>query len=308
MSAGRLACMVAALIAIGAPCRAQSTSRDSHAAHQAPPPAATQPAAPSSAPQGTPPPTVDPHAGHAMAADAGPSPPPPSLAPVTDEMRKAAFPVVVGHPAHDRAINTFVLVDELEWRTGAGADGPAWSAAGWAGGDRNRLWFRTEGNGEGGSLDDAEAHVLYGRAIARWWDVVAGVRQDFDPGAQAWLAVGLQGVAPGFFDVKATAYLADAGQAALRLEVEYDLLITNRLVLQPVGEANLYGRSNPSLGVGSGLSSGELGLRLRYQLRRELAPYVGVTWIRTFGETTDLAHQQGVNGRPRLVTGVRVWF
>ena len=91
-------------------------------------------------------------------------------------------------------------------------------------------------------------------------------------------------------------------------ELAYDLLITNPLVLQPLGEVNLYGKSNPSLGVGSGLSSGEMGLRLRYQLRRELAPYVGVTWIRTFGETTDLADQREVNGQPRLVTGVRVWF
>ena len=281
MSARRLAFVLGTLIATAAPCRAQSPSPDPHATHQPPSSAgAAEPAAP----------------------------PPPAIAPVTDEMRKAAFPVVHGHAAHDQAINGFVLFDELEWRAGADAAGPAWSASGWIGGDRNRLWFRTEGDGEDGSLGGAEAHLMYGRAVARWWDVVAGVRQDFDPGAQTWLAVGLQGVSPGFFDVEATAYVSDAGQTALRLELAYDLLITNRLVLQPLGEIDLYGKSNPSLGVGSGLSSGEVGLRLRYQLRRELAPYVGVTWIRSFGDTTDLADQRDVNGQPRLVTGARVWF
>lgn len=158
-------------------------------------------------------------------------------------------------------------------------------------------------------MEEASAHVLYGRAIARWWDVVGGVRQDIQPGAQTWLAVGVQGLAPGFFEVQATAYLSDAGQTAAQVEVEYDLLLSNRLVLQPVVELNLYGKGNAALGVGRGLSTGEAGVRLRYHFRRELAPYVGVTWVRAFGDTAAFADGGDVpNGAPRLVTGVRVWF
>jgi copper resistance protein B len=185
----------------------------------------------------------------------------------------------------------------------------AFSNTGWVGGDINRLWFRAEGEGADGAIDDGSAHVLYGRAIARWWDVVGGVRQDIQPGARTWLAFGVQGLAPGFFEVQATAYLSDAGQTAAQVEVEYDLLLSNRLVLQPVVEVNLYGKGNTALGVGRGLSTGEAGLRLRYHIRREFAPYVGVTWVRAFGDTATLTpHDDVPNGAPRLVTGVRVWF
>lgn len=234
---------------------------------------------------------------------------PDPVPPVTDEMRAAAFPDVHGHAAHDRHVNGFILFDQLEWQSGNGPGGLSWSNSGWIGGDINRIWFRTEGEGAGGGLDDAQAHVLYGRAVARWWDVVAGVRQDFQPGAQTWLAFGVQGLAPGFFEVQATAYLSDAGQTAAHVELEYDLLLTNRLVLQPTLEVSLYGKPNASIGVGSGLSSGAAGLRLRYHIRREFAPYVGVSWVRAFGDTADIAHHEDVpNGAPRLVVGARVWF
>ena len=234
---------------------------------------------------------------------------PPSIPPVTDAMRAAAFPDVHGHAAHDRHVNGFVLVDQLEWRSGHGAGALSFSSNGWVGGDINRVWFRMEGDGADGDVDDAQAHVLYGRAIARWWDVVAGVRQDVQPGAQTWLAVGVQGLAPGFFDVDVTAYLSDDGQTAARLGLGYDLLLTNRLVLQPSLELNVYGKGNAALGVGSGLSTAEGGVRLRYQIRRELAPYVGVAWVRAFGDSAHLVHHGAVpNGAARLVTGVRVWF
>jgi copper resistance protein B len=150
---------------------------------------------------------------------------------------------------------------------------------------------------------------LYGRAIARWWDVVGGVRQDVQPGAQTWLAIGVQGLAPGFFDVQATAYLSDEGQTAAHLELKYDALITNRVVLQPVVELEAYGKPNAALRVGSGISTAAAGLRLRYQLTRELAPYVGVSWVKALGDTAELADDKHrSNGLPRLVTGVRLWF
>jgi copper resistance protein B len=264
----------------------------------------------------------DPHTGHSTPApetgqgghiESAPPPAsvivPPWIAEVTDEMRGAAFPDVHGHAAHDQRLNGFVLFDQLEWRAGSGPGSIAWSNTGWVGGDVNRVWFRTEGEGGESRLDEARLHLLYGRAIARWWNVVAGVRQDLQPGAQTWLAVGLQGLAPGFFDIEATAYLSDESQTAAHVGIGYDVLITNRLVLQPVVETDVYGKPNASIGVGSGVSSGEAGIRLRYQFTREFAPYVGVSWQRAFGATADLDHDATVpNGTPRLVTGVRVWF
>lgn len=299
MSAALFPLVFAALLVAAVPAAAQPPAPppvDPHAGHQPAP-------APPSAPADT---TADPHAAHAAPVQPAGTP---FIPPVTEEMRKAAFPDVHGHAAHDRMLNTFVLFDQLEWRSGNGSGSLSWSNSGWVGGDIHRLWFRTEGDGDDGALGEAEAHLLYGRAIARWWDVVGGVRQDFRPGAQTWLAFGVQGLAPGFFEVQATAYVSDAGQTAARLELEYDLLLTNRLVLQPVVEVNLYGKTNESLGVGSGLSTGEAGFRLRYEFRREFAPYVGLTWAKAFGRTGDLVRDEAhADGAPRLVTGVRLWF
>lgn len=322
----RLTMLVLAMALAATPALAQSPAPDPHAGHVMPAPQA--PASESPPPPPAEPASTGAHAGHDHGAT-GPAPAPgtpaarvghlesapppervelpPFIPPVSEAMRAAAFPEVHGHASHDRAINTFALVDQLEWRSGRGGDGPAWSASGWVGGDINRLWFRSEGEAEGGDVGGASAHLLYGRAVARWWDVVGGIRQDLQPGAQTWLALGVQGLAPGFFEVEATAYVSDAGQTAAHLEIEYDLLLTNRLVLQPVIEANLYGRPNPGLGVGRGLSTAEAGFRLRYEIRREFAPYVGLTWERRFGRTRDLSDDEA-NGAPRLVTGVRVWF
>ena len=193
---------------------------------------------------------------------------------------------------------------------GNGPGTASWSNTGWVGGDVNRVWFRTEGDGADGRMDDARVHVLYGRAVARWWNVVAGVRQDVQPGAQTWLAVGVQGLAPGLLRGRGDGVSVRRrpdGRPSRRSE--HDLLVTNRIVLQPVIEVDVYGKPNASLGVGSGVSTGEAGIRLRYQFTREFAPYVGVSWVRAFGDTADLPAEHGTaNGAPRLVTGVRVWF
>ncbi len=128
---------------------------------------------------------------------------------------------------------------------------------------------------------DAQVHLLYGRAIARWWDIVAGVRQDARPGpSRTWAAVGVQGLAPYWFEVEATAYVGEGGRTRARVEVEYELLLTNRLVLQPLLELEIYGKADPETGLGAGLSRTETGVRLRYEIRRELAPYVGISWDR----------------------------
>ena len=229
---------------------------------------------------------------------------------ITSEERAAAFPELGGHAAHDRNVYSFVLFDQLEWRTGGEQETVSWDAVGWLGGDIHRLWFRTEGETDHRRLHDAEGHLLYGRAFSRWWDWVAGVRQDIRPGSpQTWAAVGIQGLAPNFFEVAATGYIGGSGRTQLRLEAEYEMLITNRLILQPRAEFNLSGKSDPERGIGSGLSSAEEGLRLRYEFRREFAPYVGVSWNQKFGGTADFARAEDEETTTTHFTvGVRIWF
>ena len=235
---------------------------------------------------------------------------PPFIPPVTDEDRKAAFPDVEGHAAHDNAVHYFVLFDQLEWQAGKGIDGLSIDSRGWVGRDRDRVWFRAEGDSENGRVGEAQAHVLYGRQFSRWWDVVAGIRQDFRPGpAQTWAAFGVQGLAPYWFEVEATGYVGASGRTHARFEVEYELLLTNRLVLQPLVEAEIFGKSDPERGVGAGLSTTDVGFRLRYEFRREVAPYVGITWKNKWGKTADFAEAAGEEtGGARFVTGLRLWF
>jgi copper resistance protein B len=260
------------------------------------------------------------HAGHQQ-DQSKPNPPateppkkpqelPPFIPPVTDETRKAAFPDVEGHAVHDQALSYYVLFDQLEWQAVEGNNGVSIDSRGWIGRDRDRLWFRAEGDGNGGRVGEAQTHVLYGRQFARHWDVVGGIRQDFRPGpAQTWAAFGVQGLAPYWFEIEATGYVGAAGRAHARFEVEYELLFTNRLVLQPLFEAELVGKSDFERGVGAGLSTTDLGFRLRYEIRREFAPYLGVTWSNKWGKTADFAAAAGKDtGGARFVTGLRLWF
>ena len=264
----------------------------------------------------------DAHAGHQQAKPAEQQIPAPEnqrqaqaelpsfIPPLTDEDRKAAFPDVQGHAVHDGAMNYFVLFDQLEWQAGDGANGINVDTRGWVGRDRDRLWFRAEGDGESGRVGEAQAHVLYGRQFARWWDVVAGIRQDLRPGSpQTWAAFGVQGLAPYWFDIEATGYVGASGRTHARFEVEYELLFTNRLVLQPLFEAEVFGKSDPDRGIGAGLSTTDLGFRMRYEFRREIAPYIGVTWRNKWGKTADFADTAGEDtGGARFVTGLRLWF
>jgi copper resistance protein B len=238
-----------------------------------------------------------------------PSQLPAFIPPLTDEDRRVAFPDVGGHTVHD-AINYFVLFDQLEWQAGGGVSSLNWDTTGWVGRDLDRVWFRTEGEAEDGGVADAYADLLYGRAIARWWDVVAGVRQDVRPGpARTWAAVGIQGLAPYWFEVEATAYVGAGGRTHFRLEGQYELLLTNRMILQPVMDVEIYGKADPERSIGAGISTAEAGLRLRYEFRREFAPYLGVTWQRKFFGTADAARAAGEEtGGVRLAVGLRFWL
>jgi copper resistance protein B len=211
---------------------------------------------------------------------------------------------------HDDGLHDYVLFDQLEWQRGDGIAAGFWDTQGWIGHDVNRFWFRTEGEAEGRGVADAYADALFGRAIRPFWDVVAGVRQDFEPGpGRTWAAVGIQGLAPYWFEVEATAYVGESWRTLFRVETQYELLLTNRLILQPRVELDVYGKGDPERGIGAGLSSGEAGLRLRYEFRREFGPYVGVTWNRKFFGTAGFARAAGENaGRARFAMGVRVWF
>lgn len=234
----------------------------------------------------------------------------PPIPPLTDADRAAVFTSPGGHQVHDSAINSYFLADKLEWQDADNGSALAWDLSGWIGGDIDRLWLRSEGERSNGKTEDAEIQALWGHAISPWWDVVSGVRQDFKPGApQTWAAFGLQGMALYNFETEATAFIGEGGQSALRLEGDYDILLSNRLILQPTAELNIYGKNDPQRGIGSGLANTEAGLRLRYEIRREFAPYIGVTWNRTYGNSADYAREEGEDrGEARLVLGVRLWF
>jgi copper resistance protein B len=277
------------------PSFAQSTQHQGHAQEKP-------------APTTTPKPTTD--AGHDHGkAEAGQELPP-FIPPLTDEDRKAAFPDVGGHAVHGNSIHYLVLFDQLEWQVSDGDDGFNIDSRGWVGRDRDRLWFRAEGDGRGGRVGEAQAHVFYGRQISRWWDLLAGFRQDVRPGnPQAWAAVGVQGLAPYWFEIEATAYVGAGGRTQARLEVEYELLATNRVMVQPLVEMDIFGKDDPERGIGAGISTTDIGVRVRYEWRREFAPYVGFTWNRKWGETADFAEAEGEGrGGLRLVTGLRLWF
>lgn len=228
----------------------------------------------------------------------------------TQADRVAAFPELTRHAAHDDAIHAYWLLDRLEgWNADAGT-GVGWEAQAWVGTDLDRAWLRSEGEHADGSVESADVEVLYGRSVARWWDVVAGVRHDFGEGpSQTFAAIGVMGLAPQKFEVEATVYLGQSGQTAARLEAEYDTLLTNRLILQWQAEAELYGKDDARRGIGAGLATVGAGLRLRYEFSRRFAPYIGVARERAYGGTADLRRAHGGDSDDtRFVAGVRIWF
>jgi len=243
---------------------------------------------------------------HGQPASAQPRTPVP---PVTDADRAAAS-FTGGHAAHDDGIHSFVLFDRLEATDGDRGRGQAWEVQAWVGKDIDRLWLRSEGERVEGRTEAANLELLYGRAISPWWDLVAGLRHDFKPGeAQSHAAIGVIGMAPYKFEVEATAYLSGSGELSATLEAEYDTLLTNRLILQWLAEAELQGEDDPARGIGSGLSTIEAGLRLSYEVRREFAPYVGIVRERAFGGTAGLRREHGDPvDDTRVVAGVRIWF
>lgn len=251
------------------------------------------------------------HAGmdHSKTVDAASEPVTP-IPPITDADRAAASRPLKHHMSHGSGIHQFHRVDRLEtWNAEEGA-GLHWEAEGWIGTDTDRLWLRSEGEREDGRTQAADLELLYGRSVSPWWDVVAGVRHEVRPGdGRTFAAVGIMGLAPQKFEVEATLYAAGDGQTAFVVEAERELLLTNRLILQPMIEAGFNGRTEHARGIGAGLGDIEIGLRLRYEITRRFAPYIGVVHERAFGETADLRRRHGERAdETRVVAGIRFWF
>lgn len=207
---------------------------------------------------------------------------------------------------------TAVIIDHIEAGFGDGAETYGWDVQGWTGGDINRFWWKTEGEGDvDDGLHGVEVQALYSRAVAPFWDVQAGVRHDFNRGRDdaTHLVLGVQGVAPHWWEVDAAAFLSTEGDLTARVSAEYDQRITQKLILQPAFSLDLAAGDIPEQETGAGLVAATAALRLRYEVRKEFAPYVGVEWRRSFGDTADYAKTRGEDADDlRLLVGVRAWF
>lgn len=276
---------------------------DPHAGHRMPPPA----------------PVADPHAGHVM-------PPPPSPtatgaipaaaltgpAYAADSVWGAAAMAASRHHLiahHGGMAASKLLIDRLEVAVADGPDTLVWDGEAWIGGDIERLWLKSEGESSDGTTEGS-AEVLWTHAIGPFFDLQAGVRHDFAPGADTThLGLGVAGLAPYWVEVDAALFLSHRGDLTASIEAEYDLRLTQRLILQPRVELTLAAQAVAEQRIGAGLTDVEAGLRLRYAIDPHLAPYVGVGWHRAFGDTADLRRADGeaVGGWSVLI-GVRSWF
>ena len=202
------------------------------------------------------------------------------------------------------------MADRLEYRAGDGADLALWDVQGYWGGDMDKLWLKSEGEAAWGErVHDAEVQALWSHAVAPFFDLQAGVRQDLTGPGRTHAVIGLQGLAPYEFEIDAAAFLSDKGDLTARIEAELDQRITQKLILQPRAELDLSAQHIPELGVGAGLDKATLGLRLRYEFAREFAPYVGVEQSWRTGRGADYARAAGDDpSTTQVVVGVRLWF
>ena len=214
-------------------------------------------------------------------------------------------------PMAENEIFVHGVLDQFEGRVDDRNSAFRWDGQAWIGGDYDKLRIKSEGTVDGdGRVGDGDHEILYDRAISTYFDLEAGLRSDIDSRpTRNWAAIGVEGLAPLFFDVAATAYVSGEGHFAARLQASYDLLITQRLILQPEAELNLYSKSDRIRLIGAGVSDIDTGLRLRYELSRKLAPYLGVVYQGTFGQTSDLARHAGEStGSLHFTFGIRTWF
>ncbi len=212
------------------------------------------------------------------------------------------------HDHGDNPVVTKVMFDQLEIRDQDSAKNIA--AQMWIGTDLNKLWLKTEIDNRNGKTQDAELQALYSHAISTYWDLQLGLRKDIKPSpSRTWGVIGIQGLAPYFFDIGTALFVGDSGRVAARISAGYELLFTQKLILSPDVELNFYGQNDAETATGSGLSEAKAGLRLRYEIRREFSPYIGINWNKKFGATEDYAKATQEPLRDTsLVMGLRFWY
>jgi copper resistance protein B len=253
--------------------------------------------------------------GHTAPADAvgdAQAPPPPAdhaadrvFDPAAMERARAVL-----RDEHGGGSQSKLTADLAEYQVRDGDDGYRWDAEAWFGGDLDRLVVKSEGDGAAAGLASGEIQALYSRAIGPYFDLQAGVRQDIQRGPKRTYAVlGFEGLAPYWFEVEGALFLSGQGEFLARLEASYDLRLTQRWIVQPRVEANLAAQDIAELGLGAGISDVEAGVRLRYEVSRQFAPYVGVSWERKLGRTSDFARAAGEDAAEAgLVIGVRAFY
>jgi len=204
----------------------------------------------------------------------------------------------------------YLQIDQFERRDADSTSTMAWDVSAWSGKSIDKLWFNTEGERLKGHTKRAETQLLYSRAASSYWDVQAGVRSDIDTQPDRhWATFGVRGLAPYFFDIDAQFFVANHGRTAARVTTEYELMLTQKLVLTPKFEINAYGKNDIERGTGSGFSSLEAALRLRYEIVREFAPYIGMTHERKLGDTASMARDADEDrSETMLVIGISAWL
>lgn len=221
-------------------------------------------------------------------------------------------PVEPGWPQpveNDRSFG-YALLNQNELRVGSSTS-YRWEGEGWYGGDFDRLWVKSEGSVDtsDGMRGEIEIQGLYSRAVSPFFNLQGGVRYDFDPASRGWATLGVEGLAPLNWEIGAFAFVSSGGHLGARFEGYYDFYLTQRLVLQPQFELNAYARHDRAARKGTGLTDADFGLRLRYELRREFAPYIGITYEARYGATADMTRALGFSvGEVRFVAGIRAWL
>lgn len=283
---------------VGADHGAMDHSSMGHGAAQAPAPAVMAPAS-----------RDDAHTDH---TGARPDSPPVGSLPSSDGAAERGYDSYGIHPhMMDNAPAWQVLFDKFGVsRNRDGQNALQWDGRYWYGTATDRLLLKSEGERESGGGSQGKVEAFWSHAVSPFWDLQLGARRDIGTGPKRnWAAIGIEGVLPYNVELETTAYVGASGRTALALKAEYDLLLTQRLIFTPELEASLYGKSDPARGVGSGLSSGSLSLRLRYEVTREFAPYIGVSFDRKFGQTARYTSDAGDSrSQTALIAGVRFWF
>lgn len=216
---------------------------------------------------------------------------------------------VAAHENDDPLLSK-VMIDQLEWRNTDDEDPYALDAQAWIGKDLHKLWLKLDVEHREGATEEAEIQALYSRAITPFWDLQIGWRRDIKPTpTRDWGVIGIQGLAPYFLDINAALFVQDSGDTAARLSAEHDIMLTQQWVVSPEVSLSAYGQTDQETMTGSGISDAQMGLRLRYEIRREFAPYIGIIWQKKFGTTADFAQsaQEPVSDT-QWVAGIRAWF